>query len=299
MASEAQILANRANAQKSTGPRTPEGKAVVAQNAVTHGFLAQETVIRGEDAGEFAVHRDRMLRDLAPVGDGELDMAERIAGLSWRLRRAERLQTEAFEELYERMAAGTPGGGTPVEGVTESTAEAAGGAGSGTDRLLGRMLVEDFSNARVLDKLLLYERRIENSLFRTTRELREQKRMRLAGGPAEAIGGLAAGATRGTGLLSASLSEPALSLPKGQGLPVVQMHGRDAHATRPPDGVTANLLSAQGTLFKTNPICAGAHESAVFEAEKGGSASGPGGLEETKPIPRGDSSASPAVRRVA
>jgi hypothetical protein len=54
MATEAQINANRANARKSTGPRTPEGKAVVSQNAVTHGFLARETVIHGEDQSQFA-----------------------------------------------------------------------------------------------------------------------------------------------------------------------------------------------------------------------------------------------------
>jgi len=72
MATEARILANRANAQKSTGPRTPEGKAVVSQNAVTHGFLARETVISGEDPGQFEFYRDRMLGELAPVGDAEL-----------------------------------------------------------------------------------------------------------------------------------------------------------------------------------------------------------------------------------
>ena len=55
MTTEAQVLANRSNAQKSTGPRTPEGKAAVAQNAVQHGLLAQEVVIKGEDPQEFAL----------------------------------------------------------------------------------------------------------------------------------------------------------------------------------------------------------------------------------------------------
>ena len=45
MASAAQTIANRLNAQKSTGPRTPEGKAVVSQNAVKHGLLAEQVVL--------------------------------------------------------------------------------------------------------------------------------------------------------------------------------------------------------------------------------------------------------------
>ncbi len=196
MATEAQINANRTNAQKSTGPRTPEGKAVVSRNAVTHGFLARETVIQGEDPGEFEFYRDRMLGDLAPVGDGELEMAERAVGLAWRLRRAERLQTEAFDALYEKMATGSPAGDTP-----QRVPDAAGGAGIGDDRLLGRMLVEDFGNARVLDQLLLYERRIESSLYRTLRELREQKRVRQSQPVAQSCGaGLSsASARRGAG----------------------------------------------------------------------------------------------------
>jgi hypothetical protein len=43
MATDAQVAANRLNAQESTGPRTTEGKAVVAQNAVKHGLLARAT----------------------------------------------------------------------------------------------------------------------------------------------------------------------------------------------------------------------------------------------------------------
>ncbi len=48
MATEAQILANRRNAQKSTGTRTREGKAAVSQNAVKHGLLARQAVISPE-----------------------------------------------------------------------------------------------------------------------------------------------------------------------------------------------------------------------------------------------------------
>jgi hypothetical protein len=39
MATEAQIAANRRNAKKSTGPKTPEGKKTVSQNAVRHVLL--------------------------------------------------------------------------------------------------------------------------------------------------------------------------------------------------------------------------------------------------------------------
>ena len=99
MASEAQVVANRSNAQRSTGPRTPEGKATVSQNAVRHGLLAREVVIKGEDPGEFEFYRDQMLGELAPVGSVESMLAERIVSLSWRLQRAEHLQGAAFEAL--------------------------------------------------------------------------------------------------------------------------------------------------------------------------------------------------------
>ncbi len=109
MASVAQVRANRLNAQKSTGPRTPEGKAVVAQNAVKHGLLAQQVVIRGEDPGEFELFRDRMVQDLDPVGSLESLLAERVAHLGWRLRRAERIENAAWATLeadYRRQGVG-------------------------------------------------------------------------------------------------------------------------------------------------------------------------------------------------
>ena len=101
MTSAAQVSANRSNAQKSTDPRTPEGKAAVAQNAVRHGLLAQEVVIKGEDPGEFELYRDQMLEELAPAGQMESMLAQRIVGLAWRLRRAERLQAAAFDKVED------------------------------------------------------------------------------------------------------------------------------------------------------------------------------------------------------
>src|SRR5512135_2584972 len=88
MTTEAQTEANRANAQKSTGPRTPEGKAKVAQNAVKHGLLAKDAVVVGEDLEAFDLFRDQFRAELAPVGLAESLLAERIVGLFWRLQRA-------------------------------------------------------------------------------------------------------------------------------------------------------------------------------------------------------------------
>ncbi len=105
MTTEAQIEANRANAQRSTGPRTPEGKAIVARNAVRHGLLGEQIIVEGEDRARFARHRDAMLRALVPVAEVEVTLAERLIGLSWRLQRVQRLQVQAFQGAVRR-----PGG---------------------------------------------------------------------------------------------------------------------------------------------------------------------------------------------
>ena len=54
MASPAQILANRLNSQKSTGPRSAEGKAASSMNALKHGARAESRIIPGEDVQALA-----------------------------------------------------------------------------------------------------------------------------------------------------------------------------------------------------------------------------------------------------
>jgi len=53
MATEKQIEANRLNAQKSTGPRTPQGKVHVSRNSLRHGMRARAVVLPKEDEGRF------------------------------------------------------------------------------------------------------------------------------------------------------------------------------------------------------------------------------------------------------
>jgi hypothetical protein len=166
MATEAQVNANRANAQKSTGPRTAEGKTAVAQNAIKHGLMARAAVLQGEDWEDYTSFHENLIQELYPDGLQEEELAERIVGLYWRLRRAERYQNAVFETLYDKYAAEkveTPPAPDPVPSVA-------------SDPVLGRMLVADFSGDRVLERALLYERRIENSLHRACADLRQLRR---------------------------------------------------------------------------------------------------------------------------
>ncbi len=97
--SPAQIAANRANAQKSTGPKTPAGRDASKMNALKHGILSRETVVRGrciqEDELEFAALHQRLWEDLMPAGPLEEMLVDRIVTAHWRLRRA--LKAEAGE----------------------------------------------------------------------------------------------------------------------------------------------------------------------------------------------------------
>ena len=97
MTSQRQIEANRRNATNSTGPRTTRGKAVVALNAVQHGLLSRQAVIQGESEAELIDLGKRLRGQLAPMGELELLLADRIVSTAWRLRRAIALETLLFD----------------------------------------------------------------------------------------------------------------------------------------------------------------------------------------------------------
>jgi hypothetical protein len=287
MATAAQVRANRANAQKSRGPRTPAGKEKASQNALRHGLLAREAVIPGEDPEEFELYRARMLEELAPAGPVETMLAERVVGLSWRLRRAERLQNAALAALDD---------GTPTPLLSARHEEWKRLKGSQADQSIcgvvdetsawGRVVAEDFAEARVLDRLLLYERRIESSLYRTMAELRKERQARVAAAVREEesrsesrlqagqesvtparLASFNVNAVPGTQTRKIALGSPeppAGAARSAGGSPVAGKHGQDAHATETPDGVTTNL-SAVGVVHHSS-IPLFHHSSPALEA---------------------------------
>jgi hypothetical protein len=100
VATDKQINANRENARRSTGPRTPDGKARVRYNAMRHGLLAEAALLPDEDEATFRKFSGGITKTLSPVGEVESLLVERIINLSWRLRRLSQVETGLF--VYEQ-----------------------------------------------------------------------------------------------------------------------------------------------------------------------------------------------------
>ena len=84
MATNQQIAANRANAQKSTGPKTPEGRAAVSLNSLKHGLSAKTIVVMGEDPKEFEALWESLLAEHQPATPTEAILVRQLAMAAWR-----------------------------------------------------------------------------------------------------------------------------------------------------------------------------------------------------------------------
>jgi hypothetical protein len=117
MTSQRQMEANRRNASKSTGPRTPDGKRQSRRNALRHGLTA-ETVIAGlEDAEDYQAFQAAVMSDYDAESAVEREMVLRLASILWRLRRATGIETAlfTFAARETNQLADEPSCETPVE----------------------------------------------------------------------------------------------------------------------------------------------------------------------------------------
>ena len=103
-ANPAQQSANKSNAQKSTGPRTPEGKARAKMNALRHGLTGQFCVMSEADHRAYTTFEGGILEALAPAGHYERDLAVSIAQNRWRLHRARALDSNIHGLGHHNLA---------------------------------------------------------------------------------------------------------------------------------------------------------------------------------------------------
>jgi len=94
--SSRKLAANRANAQKSTGPRCPESKEKVALNAVKHGLCGRFKVLSCEDQSEYDDLLRRFMEAEKPVDEVERELVAKMARHTWLSERAIRFQEGCF-----------------------------------------------------------------------------------------------------------------------------------------------------------------------------------------------------------
>ena len=97
MASPAQILANQANAQFSTGPKSAEGKARSAKNALKNGFHAVPA-LKPEDRERFLQFEADLRESVLPAGALEEGAFLQLRDAAWRLEELRRQVNALFAE---------------------------------------------------------------------------------------------------------------------------------------------------------------------------------------------------------
>jgi hypothetical protein len=155
-----QLAANRANARKSTGPKSPEGKARSSRNAIRHGLTTTTFLVRNEDVPYFTDFRNAFLDRFNPRDKVELYQVEVMVHARWNQRRAWTIENEILniemkrrlEDLEEEFIV-----------LTETTR-------------LALAMEHCMSESRAVALIHRYEVRLENQFHRALKTLLEMKK---------------------------------------------------------------------------------------------------------------------------
>jgi hypothetical protein len=147
MSTTAQILANRQNAARSTGPKSPEGKEISSRNATRHGLAGVFTVLPHENPEDFNDLAARLRDEFQPETENENFLVDQMIQSRCRLLRIQRLEALAFEQILTE-----PGGNSDPD---------------------ARILAAMYSSGNALDKLHRYTAAAERSYYKALHELRQ------------------------------------------------------------------------------------------------------------------------------
>src|SRR5579871_5384764 len=104
MATSLQVEANRRNSLKSTGPRSPEGKAVSRFNALKSGIHAEAQVIPGEDPAELEALAHDYHEQFQPSTPLECFLVDSLVHADWQLRRLHRIEAQLWTAQISEAA---------------------------------------------------------------------------------------------------------------------------------------------------------------------------------------------------
>ncbi|MBI1909873.1 MAG: hypothetical protein HYS22_06865 [Deltaproteobacteria bacterium] len=158
MATQTKIESNRRNAQKSTGPRTTEGKAVVAHNALKHGLCARSILLPHEKKNEWQVLSEDLFAEFQPVGALENLLVEGLISLAWRRRRLVQVESEIFQQ---------GGGESELFNLSPTV-------GNG----LGMAFIGAAKDSDAFSRLGRYESALDRAFYHTLYELRQVQTLR-------------------------------------------------------------------------------------------------------------------------
>jgi hypothetical protein len=159
MSTRAQRRANKRNAQKSTGPKTDQGKRTCSQNALKHGLRSKHPVIPGEDPAEYQHKLDQLRADIRPVNALEDSLVEQIADTAWRLKRLSRIEA-AVERDH-------------IENAEDKTSN----LGKDEEQIVGDAFT-DYGHLDYLGRLARYEAQLSRRYHRAMKELTDLRKNR-------------------------------------------------------------------------------------------------------------------------
>jgi len=163
MASKRQLDANRRNAKKSTGPKTPEGRAAVRLNGVKHGLQAETLILPGEKESDFTDLLQSFEAEHQPAAPLEEALVRRLASAVWRQNRLYRFEAGFLAASLDKLADAADN--RKYEGV-------------GSSGRLAQIVQRDAESSHTIPTLSRLEARLEGSFYKALHALQRPRAQR-------------------------------------------------------------------------------------------------------------------------
>ncbi|HSW51287.1 MAG TPA: hypothetical protein VLH09_13975 [Bryobacteraceae bacterium] len=166
--------ASRRNSRRSSGPRTPEGKAASRLNGLSHGAFAGDLLLPGENAEAFRELEENFHRHYHPANEEEWFFVNRMILAAWRLQRLAAMESRVLRNKAGTLAAGV----SLVEAIRDSLSDSDESSPSGSEAgpchdPIASAWIQDSLTGNTLVKIGRSQTALERSFYRALRALHQ------------------------------------------------------------------------------------------------------------------------------